>query len=126
MITTSVLFQPAAFAGGAALALSNGGVRSILTVTGSCAVLPARSVAVPVTTWFAPSVLTGIGPEQLATPEPVAEQVNVTMTGVLFHPAALGDGAMLAVIMGGARSMLIVSATEAVLPAASVATTWMA
>src|SRR6476661_8629828 len=51
VITTSVLFQPAAFAGGAALAVMNGGVLSTFSVTGSCALFPARSVAVPVTTW---------------------------------------------------------------------------
>ena len=53
---------------------------------------PTPSVAVPVITWFAPSVLTvwGAGHETGGAP-PV--QTNVTVTGVLFHPAAFGAGA---------------------------------
>ena len=38
-----------------------GGVLSRLTLTVAVALLPALSVAVPVTVWFAPSVLTTIG-----------------------------------------------------------------
>src|SRR5882762_2907025 len=54
--------------------------------------LPTASVAVPVITWFAPSVLTvcGAGHETGGAP-PV--HTNVTVTGELSHPAALGAGA---------------------------------
>ena len=43
---------------------------SMLTVAVSVAVLPALSVAVPVTCWAAPSVVVVTGAVQLATPEP--------------------------------------------------------
>src|SRR4051812_49668587 len=54
--------------------------------------LPTASVAVPVITWFAPSVLIvcGAGQETGGAP-PV--QTKLTVTGVLFHPAAFGAGA---------------------------------
>jgi len=53
---TLELFQPAALGGGAARPESTGSVLSILTVTEAVATKPAWFTAVPVTTWFAPSV----------------------------------------------------------------------
>src|ERR1041385_7288786 len=54
--------------------------------------LPTASVAVPVIIWFAPSVLTVCGPGQETGGAPPV-QTKLTVTGVLFHPAAFGAGA---------------------------------
>lgn len=69
-----------------------GGVLSTLMVAVACAVLPARSVAEPETTWPAPSEATVIGGGQLAMPERVSAHVKLTVTSVLFQPAVLGAG----------------------------------
>src|SRR4051812_40676967 len=58
---TSVLFQPASLAAGVRLPVMVGLVLSRLTVAGSVAVLPALSVAVPMTGWSLPSVETVFG-----------------------------------------------------------------
>ena len=56
LTVTFALFQPAAFGAGVRAGTTPGGVLSILSVTEVLAMLPARSTAVPVTTWLAPSV----------------------------------------------------------------------
>src|SRR6267143_6616258 len=48
--TTGPRFQPSAFAGGADVDVTTGGVLSIFNVTRTVALLPALSVAVPDTT----------------------------------------------------------------------------
>jgi hypothetical protein len=70
--------------------LTTGGVRSKLTVTLVVAVFEAVSVAVPVITWFAPSMLTVAGEEQLEMGAPPGRQVNVTVTLELFHALLSG------------------------------------
>src|SRR5579859_7106185 len=52
-----------------------GAVRSTLTLTVAEAALPATSVAVPVTSWFAPSVVMVWSAGQVASPESVSEQM---------------------------------------------------
>ena len=63
-----------------------------MTVALALTELPTASVAVPVITWLAPSMLTvcAVGHETGGAP-PV--HTNETVTGELFHPAASGAGA---------------------------------
>jgi hypothetical protein len=61
LTVTAVLFHPAPFGGGDGLAAIVGGVKSMFTVAVTVAVFPATSVAVPVTDWFAPSVVSLTG-----------------------------------------------------------------
>src|SRR5262249_46850536 len=89
---TGVLFQPPALALGEVEVVMLGGVLSRLTVTDVLAVFPALSVVVPEITWFAPSFVRVCGAGQLATPEVWSLQLNVTVTLLLFQPAALGAG----------------------------------
>lgn len=102
---TGVLFQAAPLGEGDAVAWITGGVLSRLMVTEALAVLPALSVAVPETTWLAPSLVNVCGCGQLATPEIASPQVNVTVGFVLFQFAALGAGEMVALIDGGSLSI---------------------
>src|ERR1700690_312350 len=82
--------------------------------------LPAPSFAVPVTDWPAPwtSVTGVVG--QVATPETASEQVKLTVTGVLFQPAAFGAGVFVTPITAPRSSMITASAPVALLPALSV------
>ena len=91
---TSVLFQPKSLAAGVRLPVMVGLVLSRLTVAGSVAVLPALSVAVPVTGWSLPSVVTVWGAVQLAIPDRSAwsSQVKVTVTSALFQPLPFASG----------------------------------
>ena len=82
--------------------------------------LPTASVAVPVITWFAPSMLTVCGPGQETGGAPPVH-TKLTVTGVLFQPAAFGAGATDATTCSGGNGcrlnwMLVV----AVFPAMSV------
>lgn len=101
LTVTFVLFHPAESGDGETLAAIAGGVLSMLTFTLVVAVTPALSVAVPCTTWFAPSVATVTGDGQLFTPTFVSEHVNVTVTLEMFQPLALGAGLSVAVTVGG-------------------------
>src|ERR1700730_3435540 len=89
-----------------------GGLRSILTgaaLTGALT-LPATSVQVPGgEVWFAPSVDITTGTVQPATPDPLRLSVPLyeTVTGVLFHPLALGGGAAVKDATGGVESTLM-------------------
>jgi hypothetical protein len=96
LTVTLELFQPAALVAGASAGVIVGGVLSILSVTLVLALLPAASVAVPETIWLAPSVVIVCGAGQTATGEVASAQTNVTVTFVLFHPAAFGTGEMVA------------------------------
>src|SRR5712691_11549866 len=118
---TSVLFQPLPLAAGVAVAVTAGGVRSMLIVTLAEAVLPALSTAVPLTVWLAPSVPTTTVAGQVSIPERTSVHVNPALTGVLFQPLPLGAGEPAPVIAGGALSMLSVTLAEAILPALSTA-----
>ena len=91
---TSERYQPFSFAAPFTVASIVGGEVSMLTVARSVAVLPAASVAVPITSWPAPSSLTVRSPVHETTPDPFpSAQVNVTVTALSFQPAsfALGD-----------------------------------
>jgi hypothetical protein len=101
--------------------LTKGGVWSRLTVALALTELPTASVAIPVITWFAPSMLTICVPGHETGGAPPV-QTKLTVTGVLFHPAAFGAGATEATTCNGGNGcrlnwVLVV----AVLPAMSVA-----
>src|SRR4051812_11118254 len=79
VMATSPVYQPAPLAGAAGAPDSVGAVLSMLIVsTVALAVLPALSVAVPVTCWLAPSVVTVVEPGQDWMPAPPSEQVKLT------------------------------------------------
>src|SRR6266516_676580 len=80
LTVTSSAYQPLPFGARSAAAVTVGGVRSMLTVAVSLALLPALSVPVPCTCCPPPSVVTLTGGVQLATPEPASVHVNVTVT----------------------------------------------
>ena len=65
---------------------------SMLTVAGSVAVLPALSVAVPVTVWPRPSVVLVCGSVHEARPESASPHVKVTVTLELFQPLPFAAG----------------------------------
>src|SRR5581483_1894928 len=102
-----------------------GGVRSILTLpTVADAEFPARSVHVPLTDWFAPSLARTVGAAGLpgARPERASVHWNATVTLVLFQPLAFGAGVREPAIVGGVLSILTTSVLAAsMLPALSVA-----
>src|SRR5690349_20944861 len=88
------------------------------------ALLPALSIALPGSVWLAPSP-TSTGAVQLATPERLSPQVNVTVglpVLMLYQPVGAGEtGAMLALIVGGVLSMLmLLTVALELLPATSV------
>src|SRR2546428_641858 len=103
---TSVLFQPAAFAGGLTTALTAGGVLSMLSVTEALDWFPAMSTAVPLTTCLAPSAVTVTGSGQRAILLVASVHVKLTRTSVLFQPAAFAGGLTDAVMTGGSWSSL--------------------
>jgi hypothetical protein len=84
--------------------VSNGEILSMFSVSVAVAVFPLVSVAVPLTTWPAPSALTVIGAGHVCTAVSSA-QANVTVTLVLFQPFALGAWSGVAVIVGGVVSV---------------------
>src|SRR3954452_9538913 len=88
-----------------------GGVLSMFTVAVALALLPALSLAVPVTDCASPSVVTVCGSSQLFRPDSAAwsTQEKETATSVLFHPCAFCDGAWLAVMLGEERSISTVT-----------------
>jgi hypothetical protein len=81
-----------------------GGVLSRLTSTLALDVFPARSVAVPVTTWRLPSAVSSIGGVQVAIPLRLSAQSKLTFTSRLCQPAALGVGSTAAETVGGSGS----------------------
>ncbi len=84
---TSVLFQPSGLASSTRAAVTDGAVRSMLTpVRVAEALLPARSVAVPLAPRLVPSALRVTGLGQLSMPERASVQVKLMATGVLFQP----------------------------------------
>ncbi len=89
------------------LTVRDGGVLSMLRVTLILALLFALSVTVPLTTWFAPSEETiwVLGHDVIVAPP--GTHLNVTVTFVLFHPAALGAGDMEAVIVGNPAAVMV-------------------
>src|SRR2546423_4715500 len=78
------------------------------------------SLAVPVTDCAAPSLLSVVGPAQLATAESASAQVKLTVTSLLFQPAAFAAGAAAPGIVGGPFSTRTSRCAElAELPATS-------
>lgn len=121
LTVTLVLFQLKLSAAGVWPGVIVGAVLSRLIVTDVEAVFPAKSTAVPLTTWPAPSVLTVTGGVHDAMPEVLSAQVNVTVTLVLFHPAPLGPGLADAVMVGKSLSTpVMVTVTELPTPPRTV------
>jgi len=83
------------------------------------AVCEEASVTVPLIDWFAPStdMVCAVGHCNGGTPP---EQRNDTVTSELFHPAALGAGAPVALTESGVNCTLNVTLVDAVFPALSV------
>src|ERR1051325_364235 len=79
---------------------------SMLKVTVMGLTLPALSVAWRVTLCAAPSAATETSPGQVRMPLSASLQVKLTVTAVLFQPAAFGAGLTVAVIVGGVRSTM--------------------
>ena len=121
LAVTLLLFQTAPLGAGESAVVIAGGVLSILRLRDVPAVFPALSVAVPEILCFAPSVLTVVAAGQAATPDRPSEQVNATVTLLLFQPAALAAGVAVELMVGAVLSILTVSVALAVFPALSVA-----
>ena len=121
LTATGLVSHPPAFGVGEIFGITVGGVLSSLMTTAAVAVAPAASVTVPVTGMLAPSVLITCGDGQAVMGAPPAVQVKLTVTFVLFQPAAFGDGATIGTICGGVLEMFSVICADAVLPATSVA-----
>src|SRR5579859_1668805 len=98
---TGALFHPAAFGAGTTLAVTTGAVLSMSRVIVVVLVLPAASLTVPESCWFAPSVDTSTGAGQVAIPPIPPRQVKLTTTLPLFHPALFGAGVWVAEIATG-------------------------
>src|SRR5947207_59984 len=93
----------------------------LMPLTVALALLPAMSVAVPVTLCPAPSAVSVTGGVSEAMPEVGSAAVKVTVTSVLFQPKAFAAGDREPVIIGGVSSTLTVSVLVAsTLPALSV------
>jgi hypothetical protein len=108
---------------GVTLVLVTGGVLSILIPLTDAGTLtfPATSVQVPLAEKPVPSVLRITGAVQPAMPDSASVPANVTVTLVLFQPAALGAGIADATAVGGVMSSLSVADTDAASPAPSTA-----
>src|SRR3954449_1877790 len=119
---TSSEYQPAAFAFRSGAPVIVGGALSMLTVAVPVMLLPALSVAVPVTFCALPSVVTVCGSVQSFRPDSVVWSAHekLTATSVLFQPLAFCSGDWLGVMLGEERSTLTVKAWAAsLLPALS-------
>src|SRR5712692_6673203 len=84
-----------------------GAVLSMLTDSEVVALLPTLSVQVPVAACAAPSAEIVTEGLTEATPEPVSVQLNVTVTGALYQPFALGDRSGVALINGAVVSTTV-------------------
>jgi hypothetical protein len=91
---TGPSYQPFALGAVVGAPVSVGAVLStLIPLTVAVAVLPATSIAVPVTDWFAPSSTdTGAVQPPTAMPEPPSVHVKDTVTSVLFQPAPFAAG----------------------------------
>src|SRR5437667_3571667 len=77
----------------------------MLTLALTEVVLPAWSIAIPVTFWAAPSVVTVCGIGQLAIPEIASEHEKVRVSVVSFQPLLFGGDAATALIVGAVVSI---------------------
>src|SRR4051812_7641653 len=100
-----------------------GAVRSMeIRVSVAVARLPALSTASALEDWSAPSADRICGAAHVSTPDNASAQLNATVTGPLFQPAAFAAGARDALMVGGVRSMRSERALAvSTLPALSVA-----
>jgi len=113
--------NPFAFGVGETATVITGGVLSRFTVKDVLTLWPAASVAVPLITWFAPSLLTVRVLGQLTGATPPL-QLKDTVTLELFHLLALAVGEAVATIASGAVCTLKIKvAGDDVLPALSIA-----
>jgi hypothetical protein len=94
---------------------------SIFTNRSAVVALPALSTAVPFACWDKPSLVNDTAVGHTETPERTSEHANVTITSVLFQPAALGAGDCDGTTTGGVLSILRDPFVEAVLSAMSFA-----
>jgi hypothetical protein len=107
---TLLLFHPAALGVGAGDPnVTAGGVLSMLMPETAAALLllPALSVHVPEADWPAPSEASGTGAVHPAIPDRLSLPAKLTVTVVLFQPAALAAGAALPDAVGGVLSTLM-------------------
>jgi hypothetical protein len=118
---TDSLFQPYEMGLGLRKELMSGAVLSMLTETVKVAELPAKSVALPLTNWLAPSPVRVVLPEYEFKPERPSETMNETVTDSLFQPYAFGSGLLEPTIEGGVLSMLTETVKDTELPARSTA-----
>src|SRR4051794_9738299 len=119
---TSSEYQPAAFASRSGAPVMVGAVLSRFTVAVPVMLLPALSVAVPVTCCASPSVLTVFGAVQSLRPDRAvwSAQEKLTDTSLLFQPCAFCSGDWLGVMLGEDRSTLTVKLfASSLLPALS-------
>jgi hypothetical protein len=122
LTVTAELFQPFAFGCGEMAAVIVGGVFAIFRLTCPAFELFAASVTVPETVCPAPSVVIVCAGEQLVIGDVDCVQVKLTVTFVLFHPWALGEGETEPAMDGGINSTFRVTFAGAdVFPATSVA-----
>ena len=119
---TVLLFHPAAFGEGDTEAVTTSGGK-VCSVKLAVAVfeLPALSVAVPLMV-CRPFVLTTTGAGQVNMPDKASKQVNVTVAlAALTIPPGSGAGVIVAVMVGGVLSMLMLMLVGVLFPATSVA-----
>src|SRR4051794_9621908 len=117
LIETSDLYQSFAFAEVVGAPVSVGAVRSMLMgLTVVDVVLPAASMAVPATDWFAPSAETvALGPHDVTAFK--SEHVKLTATwAVLFQPFAFATGTRLALMTGAMLSRVKDALSVTVVP----------
>ena len=107
---------------GESVGASTGATVSTLTVVAAVRVLPATSLHDAVSTWVPWPLLVDVaGRPAGSTPEPsVSVQLQLTVTGALFHPAPFATGACVGVATGAMPSMLTVREAVRVLPTLSV------
>src|SRR4051794_28462031 len=111
---TSARYQPSPLGARSGAAAMVGRTWSRLTkAVSSLALLPAPSTALPTTCWRVASVGMVWAGVQLATPEAGAPpapsgstQSKLTVTGLLFQPAAFGSGASEWLIVGAVLSTI--------------------
>src|SRR5919202_4883657 len=122
------------------MAMAGLSVSMLIGLTVVVATLSALSVAVPLTDWLAPLVLSvtplltavapvPVTPVQVWIPDctaPASAQVNFTVTGALYQPLAFGPVVAAPVMVGAVLSSLTVSASLPRLVATSSAWALMA
>jgi hypothetical protein len=123
LTVTFVLFQPLAFGAGKALALADGAILSIRTVTTLLAALTFPALSEVVCAVDEPEAVRSWSAGQDTMPEPPSVQVKCTVTLALYQPAAVGEVVAAATIVGAVLSILYVSTLLGALtfPALSVA-----